>query len=55
MGDAEVSEKHANFIVNRGRASFDDVTGLMEAVKDTVYGKTGILLEPEIEIWRSAA
>lgn len=50
FGDAQVSLKHANFIVNRGGASADDILRLMSMVQETVYHKFKILLEPEIKI-----
>ena len=37
MGDAQVSEKHANFVHNRGKASADDMIRLMEMVQETVF------------------
>jgi UDP-N-acetylmuramate dehydrogenase len=49
-GGAMVSPKHANFIVNTGGATADDIIGLMKTVQETVLGKFGILLEPEIQI-----
>jgi UDP-N-acetylmuramate dehydrogenase len=51
VGDAEVSTKHANFIINRGHASSDDILKLMDQVVSTVYRQTGIHLEPEVKIW----
>ena len=48
QGDAQVSEKHSNFIVNTGNASSRDVLQLMERVKQAVYNETGVLLEEEI-------
>jgi UDP-N-acetylmuramate dehydrogenase len=50
IGDAQVSERHANFIVNRGKATARDVLALMEAVKQTVLEVHGVRLEPEIKI-----
>lgn len=52
IGGAQVSEKHAGFIVNRGNASFEDVIRLMEYVKNTVLVRFGIELEPEVKIIR---
>ena len=49
VGDAEVSEKHAGFIINRGNASCADVLALCEAVRKTVFEQTGFLLEMEIK------
>lgn len=51
VGGAEISTKHANFIINRGSASADDIVQLMELVIDTVYRDSGIRLEPEVQIW----
>ncbi len=48
LGGAMVSPKHPNFIVNVLSASSDDVAGLIEVVKEAVYGKFGVLLEEEI-------
>lgn len=50
VGGAAVSTKHAGFVINTGSATFDDVTGLMELIRKTVYEKHGVLLEPEVEI-----
>jgi UDP-N-acetylmuramate dehydrogenase len=49
IGGAQVSEKHANFIVNINDATSTDVLNLIEHVVDTVYEKTGIKLSPEME------
>jgi UDP-N-acetylmuramate dehydrogenase len=49
-GDAEVSEKHANFIINKKHARASEVLRLMERVKTQVAQKTGIELEAEVEI-----
>lgn len=48
VGGAEVSEVHANFIVNAGGATACDVVGLMKLVQDTVRDVHGIELRPEI-------
>ncbi len=50
VGGAQVSEKHAGFIVNTGGASSRDVYELMRHVRETVYEKSGVGLEPEIMI-----
>ncbi|MEC9492538.1 UDP-N-acetylmuramate dehydrogenase [Flexistipes sp.] len=50
IGDAEVSEKHANFIVNKGNATSLDIYRLIKYVKDTVYNQKGILLEEEVKL-----
>lgn len=48
IGGAQVSEKHAGFIVNRGGASASDVLRLIDYIRGTVLRETGINLEPEI-------
>jgi UDP-N-acetylmuramate dehydrogenase len=45
-----VSERHANFILNTGRATAGDILGLMKMVQETVLDKFGIFLEPEVQI-----
>jgi UDP-N-acetylmuramate dehydrogenase len=50
VGGAQVSEKHANFLVNRGGATATDVLRLMEIVQQTVLDVHGVRLEPEIKI-----
>lgn len=50
IGDAQVSNVHAGFIVNKGNASAEDVISLIEHVQKTVYEKTGKKIELEIEI-----
>lgn len=49
--DAYISEKHANFIVNKGNATYNDVVALIRIVKDRVQQRTGILLEEEVVKW----
>ena len=48
VGGAQVSEKHAGFIVNAGQATAKDIYNLMELIKEKVYRDTGVILEPEI-------
>ncbi len=48
VGDACISEKHANFIVNQGRATAADVIALMTLARREVWRQFGALLEPEI-------
>ena len=50
VGGAQVSEKHAGFIINRGGATASDVAELMRQVQKTVQEREGVLLEPEIRL-----
>jgi len=50
VGGAIVSEKHANFIVNTGDASADDVRALMDICQDEVQERFGVRLVPEVEL-----
>ena len=50
IGGAQVSEKHAGFVVNRGGATFEDVLRLMAHIEKTVFEKSGVRLEPEVRI-----
>lgn len=50
VGGAQVSEKHAGFVVNRGRATCKDVLELMAQVQDKVKASSGVELEPEVRI-----
>lgn len=50
VGDAIISDKHANFIINMKKARFLDVYELIQIVKEKVYKKFNILLEEEIKI-----
>lgn len=49
VGGAQVSEKHAGFIINRGGAKAADVRALIAVVQSVVENETGFLLEPEIK------
>ena len=49
IGEAEISSKHANFIVNLGQGRADDVLALMAEMRDRVRDRFGITLEPEIQ------
>ena len=44
-----MSEKHAGFIVNRGGATSNDVKELVELIRETVFQRTGVMLECEIQ------
>lgn len=50
LGGAQVSEKHANFIVNRGGATCSDVLALIDLIRQTVYDRSRIRLELEVQI-----
>jgi UDP-N-acetylmuramate dehydrogenase len=50
IGDAEISEKHGNYIINHGQARAADVIALSEIVRKTVYEKTGVMLEQEVRL-----
>ena len=50
MNGAEISAKHANFIVNRGGAAAADIVALMELTRERVQAHFNIRLEPEIRI-----
>ncbi|NLH50818.1 MAG: UDP-N-acetylmuramate dehydrogenase [Myxococcales bacterium] len=50
IGGARVSEKHANFLVNVGQAKAADILALIEHVRQTVYDRFGIWLDPEVKI-----
>jgi UDP-N-acetylmuramate dehydrogenase len=50
VGGAEISEQHANFIVNPGGATARDVFALMRQAQDVVFQRTGLWLKPEIEL-----
>ena len=52
VGGAEVSRKHAGFVVNAGGATCADVLALIEKVQKTVYDAHGVMLEPEVKIIR---
>jgi len=50
-GDAQVSEKHANFIVNLGQARAEDIKRLIDTIKKEVFEKFGVALQEEVELW----
>jgi len=51
-GSAQISEKHSNFIVNRGSATARDVLALMNWIKIEVQRDRNIFLENEVEVWQ---
>lgn len=50
VGGAQVSEKHAGFVINTGNATAEDVLNLIEHIKKTVFEKFEVTLEPEVRI-----
>ena len=50
IGDAQVSAKHAGFIINLGKATASDILNLMNEVTKRVHEQTGVTLEPEVRI-----
>ncbi|MFZ5532704.1 MAG: UDP-N-acetylmuramate dehydrogenase [Pseudomonadota bacterium] len=54
-GDAEVSTKHANFIINRGQARAADIEALIERIQAAVWSRFGVELVPEVRIVGRAA
>ena len=50
VGAAQVSEKHAGFIINRGGATSGDILRLIEYVQKKVFETSGVMLEPEVRI-----
>lgn len=52
VGGAQVSEKHAGFVINRGGATCGDVLSLVEQVRERVLAQTGVELEMEVKVLR---
>jgi len=50
IGGAQVSEKHAGFIINLGQATSKDVLNLIHHIQETVYSREGVKLETEVKI-----
>ena len=50
VGGAQVSEKHAGFLITRGGATFADMAELIRQVQQRVLEETGVTLEPEVKI-----
>ena len=53
VGDARVSDRHANFFVNRGRASAADMLALIAGVRERVQKGYGVTLENEVVVWNA--
>jgi len=51
VGGARVSDKHANFIITEAGTSATDVLKLIEIIRETVYKRSEVYLELEIEVW----
>lgn len=54
VGGAQVSTKHAGFVVNVGDATAADVLGLIAQVQERVREQSGVTLEPEVRLWSRA-
>lgn len=50
VGGAQVSEKHAGFVINKGGATANDVLSLVKHIQDEVYREKGVMLEPEVRL-----
>lgn len=50
VGGAQISERHANFIVNRGKATAHDILELIALIQEKVWQEKSIKLEPEIRV-----
>ena len=50
LGDAEVSDLHGNFIVNRGGASASEVLALVDLIRERVYSLNQVELELELQV-----
>lgn len=53
VGDAKVSERHANFFVNTGHASATDMLALIADVRERVRAAYGVTLENEVIVWNA--
>lgn len=53
VGDARVSDRHANFFVNTGRASAKDMLALIADVRERVQKAYGVALENEVVVWNA--
>ena len=50
MGGAQVSEKHAGFVINRGGATAADILALIQEVQRRVLAEKGVMLQPEVKL-----
>jgi UDP-N-acetylmuramate dehydrogenase len=53
VGDARVSDRHANFFVNAGKASASDMLALISSVRERVQSAYGVKLENEVVVWNA--
>ena len=53
VGDARVSDRHANFFVNAGKASAKDMLSLIAEVRERVEKAYGVKLENEVVVWNA--
>ena len=51
VGDARVSDRHANFFLNAGKATCADMLGLIAHVREQVHSRYGVELETEVILW----
>jgi UDP-N-acetylenolpyruvoylglucosamine reductase len=54
VGGARVSDRHANFFVNAGKATSADMLELISQVREKVRGRFGVELETEVILWTEA-
>ena len=54
MGGAMISDRHANFIVNRQGATASDIFRLMDVMRERVGKSFGVELEEEVIVWRES-
>ncbi|MDO4481806.1 MAG: UDP-N-acetylmuramate dehydrogenase [Bacillota bacterium] len=52
VGGAQVSELHAGFVINRGGATASDILELIELVRNTVYDRFKVMLQPEVRVMK---
>ena len=50
VGDAQVSEKHSGFVINRGNATTQDILTLVQKVQEKVFQDFGVKLEMEVKV-----
>jgi len=53
VGDAQVSDRHANFFVNTGRATASDMLALIADVRERVSKAFDVVLECEVVVWNA--